>query len=341
MRRATIKDIAEIAGVSPSTVSRALNGSTEISEVVRSQIAAIAKREGYRANSIARSLIKKKTNMLGLIVPDVTNSFYAELTFGIEKAAHEKNYNIMLFNSRFRTSEIPDLFDLLIGNQVDGIILAGSHDEGKWLAEYSPPIPLVLLGDTAETISGTHFHSVSVDNHAGGYLAGQYLCELGHKKIACVGVRTQSITHRTRFSGFCRALEENSLIPAIIENCSDSSSIEVGYQLGMRLLSSGCDYTAIFATADSVAVGIMQAAAELNIRIPEDISLLGFDNVTYSRLPRINLSTVDQCAPELARTATEILFSTIDEGSAADGIHRLIQPKLVMRESCTAYDKSV
>lgn len=337
MRRITIKDIAQIAGVSPATVSRALNGSTEISEQVRNQIVDISKREGYRVNSIARSLIKNKTNMIGLIVPDVTNTFYAELAFGIEKHAYENNYKIMLFNSRFRVNEIQDLFDLLIGNQVEGIILAGSHDESKWLVDYPLPIPLVLLGDTAQTDSGALFHSVSIDNYAGGYMAGQYLCDLGHKKIACLGVRTKSITHRARFSGFCKALDESDIIPVVLENCADSSSIEAGYQLGKRLLDNVADISAIFALADSIAIGMMQAAGEKGVRIPEDISLLGFDNVTYARLPRIDLSTVDQCTSELARETTDILLSVIENTEKSETIHRLIQPKLVMRESCAEY----
>lgn len=337
MRRVTIKDIAQIAGVSAATVSRALNGSTEISEQVRKQVVDIAKREGYRVNSVARSLIKNKTNLIGLIVPDVTNTFYAELAFGIEKHAYENGYQIMLFNSRFRTGKIEELFDLLVGNQVAGIILAGSHDESKWLAEYPPPTPLVLLGDTADADSGTLFHSVSVDNHAGGYLAGQYLCELGHKDIACVGVRTKSSTNRARFSGFCEALEEHNLIPTVLENRADASSIEVGYQLGKRLLGNGMNTSAVFATADSVAMGVMQAAGELKVRIPEDISLLGFDNVTYARLPKIDLSTIDQCTADLARETTEILFAAIESPERKETVHRLIQPKLVVRSSCVAY----
>lgn len=339
MRRVTIKDIAQMAGVSPATVSRALTGSAGVGEQLRGEIVEISRREGYRANSIARSLIKNKTDMIGLIVPDVSNTFYAELAFGIEKCAYENDYNIMLFNSRFRNrnNEIRDLFDLVIGNQVDGIILAGSHDESKWLAEYSPTIPLVLQGDAAESTFNALFNSVSIDNHSGGYLAGEYLCGLGHKKIACVGMRTKSITHRDRFSGFCEALEKDGLIPTVLENRAESSSIEAGYQLGKRLLGSGAEHTAIFATADSVAIGIMQAASELGVRIPDDVSLIGFDNVTYARLPRISLTTIDQCTPELAREAMEVLLSVIEGREENQNVHRFIQPRLVERESCKKY----
>lgn len=341
MRRITIKDIAQIAGVSYATVSRALSGSSEVNEQTRNRILEICQKEGYRANSLARSLIRNKTNMLGLIVPDVSNPFYGELAFGIEKHAYENGYNIMLCNSMFDTDQTRNLFDLLISHQADGIILAGSHDEAcSWIGEYTRTVPLVLAGDAVFSQAKDNFNTVSIDNQAGGHLAGSYLCELGHKKITYLGLRTSSVTHRARFSGFCAALNEYGLAPIVLENPGNASSIQVGYQLGKQFLSKGLDCTAIFAATDSLALGVLQACDELNIRIPKDISLLGFDNITYSALPKISLTTVDQCKPMLAQTAVNLLLSVIDHGEENENIHRMISPQMVQRSSCAALPSS-
>ncbi len=337
MRRITIKDIAKIAGVSYATVSRALSGSSEVSEQTRSRILEICQKEGYRANSLARSLISNKTNMLGLVVPDVANPFYAELAFGIEKHAYENGYNIMLSNSMLNTDHTRNLIDLLISHQADGIILAGSNDDtAGWIGEYKNTVPMVLLGDAVFAGPEDQFNTVSIDNQTGGYLAGQYLCGLGHKKIAYLGLRTSSIAHRARFSGFCTALNEHNLAPMVLENPDNCSSLSVGYRLGKQLLSRGGDCTAIFATTDSLALGVLQAADELNINIPSDFSLLGFDNITYSALPKISITTIDQCKTTLAETAVDLLISVIEGEEQNQNVHRIIEPKLIQRASCAA-----
>lgn len=337
MRRITIKDIAQIAGVSYATVSRALSGSSEVSEQTRSRILEICQKEGYRANSLARSLISNKTNMIGLIVPDVANPFYAELAFGIEKHAFENGYNIMLCNSMFNTDHTRTLFDLLISHQADGIILAGSHDETcSWLSGYTDTVPLVLLGDAMDRDLHDTFNTVSIDNQAGGTLAGRHLCALGHTKIAYLGLRTSSITHRERFSGFCAALHESGLAPIVLENPLNASSIDVGYQLGKQLFAQGLNCTAIFSATDSLALGVLEASDEMKIRIPDDVSLIGFDNITYSDLPKISLTTIDQCKPTLAKTAVDLLLDVIENREQNFGIHRLLQPKLIERLSCAA-----
>ena len=150
MRHVTIKDIARIAGVSTSTVSRALSGSKELSEATRERIVKICNEQGYRVNALARSLIRSRTNVIGLIVPEVTNPFYAEISLGIETHARELGYNVMLCNSQQDTKTTEDLFGFLISHQVDGIILANSHsDAPRWLQQFAPHLPTVLLGTPA------------------------------------------------------------------------------------------------------------------------------------------------------------------------------------------------
>ena len=161
----TIKDIARIAGVSTSTVSRALSNSPELSEQTRQRILEICQREGYRVNALARSLICNKTNVIGLIVPEVTNPFYAELSLGIETHARSLGYNVILCNGQNDAKVTEELFGFLISHQVDGIILASSQQ------------------DAGTMIQKFEVNSVCIDNLAGGRLAAEHLLELGHRDI--------------------------------------------------------------------------------------------------------------------------------------------------------------
>lgn len=339
MRRVTIKDIAQIAGVSYATVSRALSDSPEISEQTRSRILDICRKEGYRANVLARSLIRSKTNVLGLIIPDVTNPFYSELSLGIETYARSLGYNVMLCNSLRNDDTTAQLFDFLIGHQVDGIILANSYSEAKnWVHKYSSTIPIVLLSDAIDDSEGGGINAVSVDNLEGGRLAAEYLYALGHRKILYFGFRPSSVTHQMRFRGFCKALDPFGIVPEIIENPADSSSIANGYALGKTLFQRGFDGTAIFAAADSLALGVLQAADEFGVAVPEDISLFGFDNIIYSSLPKIMLSTIDQRKQLLAEAAVNILMEILNHPERDEFTHRLIRPTLVIRRSCRALE---
>ena len=335
MRQVTIKDIAQIAGVSYSTVSRALSGSSEVSEATRSRILEICNKEGYRVNALARGLISNKTNMIGVIVPDVSNPFFSDLVFNIEKCAKNSGYTIMLCNNMYNTNETHDLFDLLLGYQVDGIIVAGSNDEAiTWMNDYIDVVPFLLIGDALFDNESCSFNTVSIDNKWGGYLAGKYLCELGHRKIAYLGLRRSSIVHRARFDGFCESLEQYNISPIVLENLGKFSSMTVGYELGKELLSNKTKCTSVFASSDTLALGTMQAADEFKISIPEDLSLIGFDNIVYTNLPRIGITTIDQRTLDLAKTAVELLLKIISNEEENKNIHSVLKPKLVERTSC-------
>lgn len=204
----TIKDIARIAGVSTSTVSRALSNSPELSEQTRQRILEICRREGYRVNALARSLICNKTNVIGLIVPEVTNPFYAELSLGIETHARSLGYNVILCNGQNDTKVTEELFGFLISHQVDGIILASSQqDAGTMIQKLAPRLPTVLLG-TPALVSGDEVNSVCIDNLAAAVWAAEHLLELGHRDIVYLGNRPNSLTHQLRLRGFTETLEK-------------------------------------------------------------------------------------------------------------------------------------
>ena len=334
MRHVTIKDIARIANVSTSTVSRALSGSSELSEATRTRILDICRQEGYRVNALARSLICNKTNVLGVIVPEVTNPFHAEISLGIESHARTLGYNVMLCNSRQDPGTTADLFGFFTSHQVDGIILVSSHSDAvHWIHRFAGNTPTVLLG-TPGTLGEEEVNSVSVDNLAGGRIAAEYLLSLGHEKILYIGHRPGSLTHQLRLRGFVEKLKDAGLSPEIVESDADSSSIDMGYELSRRVFQDGCPYSAVFAATDSIALGVLKAADEQGISIPEELSLLGFDNIMYSALPKISLSTIDQRKPLLAKSAVDILVKVIESEEQDTFTPLMIRPRLVPRSSC-------
>ena len=331
MKNVTIKDVAKAAGVSYSTVSRALTGSPEISEETRSRILQICKEMNYTVNTVARSMVKKSTKLLGLIIPSVNNPFMSELAYHIDRQTRARGYNIILCNSSRDPEQERELFELMIGRQVDGILLSPAGMESyEKLYPYLSRIPTVFIGENLREMPESY---VSVDNFRGAQMGVEYLYKLGHREILYFGRRRGSMTHQLRAEGYAAACEHYGLTPHYCNNSFSSSSIKYGYQLAKQLFSQELRYTAIFAATDTSALGIMQAAEEVNLRIPGDLSLLGFDNIRDGSLPRIGLSTIEQPKKMLASVAVETLLDKIQNDR--DGYsHRILSPALVERSSC-------
>lgn len=337
MKRVTIKDIARIAGVSYATVSRALSNSPEISAETRDRIKKICEREGYRANTLARSLISNRTNVLGLIVPDIANAFYSEVAYNIETYARRHGYNVMLCNSLHNMQQVTDLFNFLVGHQVDGIILCTSRDETReHVSRYFQTVPTVLFGDCSLDSMSDNCNSVSLDNFSGGRIGMEYLLRQGHTDVCYLGYRAHSSTHQHRLAGAQRAAEAAGATLRVVENPEDSSSIEAGHVLAKSVFSQPFTSTAIFAATDALALGVMQAADEFNLRVPEDVSLLGFDNCIYAGLPKINLTSVDQRKQQLAEASVDLLLQLIAHRNEEniEYTRRIICPALIERDTC-------
>lgn len=337
MKNVTIKDVAKAAGVSYSTVSRALTGSPEISEETRERILKLCKEMNYTANTVARSMVMKSTNLLGLILTSVNNPFMSELAYHIDRQARAKGYNILLCNSSRDPEQERELFDLMIGRQVDGILIAPSGAESyNKLFPYFSRIPTVFIGENLREVPESY---VSVDNFRGAQMGVEYLYHLGHRDILYFGRRRGSTTHQLRADGYAAACEQFGLTPRYCNNPFSSSSIKYGYQLAKQLFSQPRQFSAIFAATDTNALGIMQAAEEIRLRIPEDLSLLGFDNIRDSGLPRIQLTTIEQPKKMLASVAVDTLLDKIQNDR--DGYsHRILSPTLVERSSCASYSGS-
>ncbi len=331
MGKVTIKDIARVANVSYTTVSRALSGDTEISERTRERIIKISSDMGYTANYIARSMVKKKTDLIGLVLPSIDNPFMSELAYYTEVTARRFGYNLMLCNSYPDLNQENTAMQLMIGHQVDGVLIIPQRPEScETLKRCTSLVPTVFLSENLREHDGNY---VSVDNRLGAVLGTEYLYGLGHRKILYFGRRKGSTTHQLRAEGYTEACNNLGIRPDIISFDAKSSSVDLGTEMARKCLQEKDDFTAVFASTDTNAIGLMQAARELNIRIPEDISLIGFDNIRISALPQIDLTTVAQPKEEMAVAAVTMLMELIGS-SAKTSTHRIIPPRLIERSSC-------
>jgi LacI family transcriptional regulator len=332
MKNTTIKDIAKIANVSYATVSRALSGSPGVSRETRDLVSKICDELGYTPNYIARSMVAKATHLIGLIVTDIANPFMSEMAFNIEQTASEQGYHIMLCNSTNDIKQEEHVFKLLMGRKVDGILIfptnAHSHEV---LQKYLDKIPVVFVSESLSDFPASY---ITVDNLLGTVIGTEYLYSLGHRNILYFGRRQNRIAHRLRADGYASVCQKYGLTPSFCDSPYPTDSIQHGYTMAKELFSTKPSYTAIFASADSTALGLLEAADECGIRVPEDISLLGFDNIPYTGLPKIMLSTIEQPYKLMATAAVEMLIDKINHPDFGYS-HKVLTPKLVIRNSCS------
>lgn len=335
MGRVTIKDIARLAGVSVTTVSRAINNAPEINPETRERILELCQKEGYRINLLARSLISSRSNVIGVILPDISSPFHAALALHIETCAAQLGYQLMLCSGRPGDRGIGELFDFLISQRVDGILLASSSNGALTLLEqYQSAVPIVLLGAFVPASSSTRINSVSTDNYVGGQMAARYLHSLGHRKVVYLGARRHSDTHLLRHRGFQDAASELGMDVSTVWNQENRSTTKSGYQLAKDIFLKPFPQTAVFAASDLTALGAMQAADELGISIPGRLSLMGFDNIDYTALPKVRLTTISQRAEALAGSGVRLLMELIQQGDGMEFTQRLLTPVLIQRGTC-------
>ena len=330
MKNVTLKDVAKAAGVSYATVSRALSGSSQIGSETRERVLKLCDEMGYTTNFVARSMVTKRTNLIGLVVPSVDNQFMSELAYHAEVSARAHGYNIMLCDSGPDLRQEKTVVKLLLGRQVDGILIVPQSSRSyENLKAYLEQIPTVFLSENLRDQPQSY---VAVDNSRGTYLGTRYLYELGHRDILYFGQR-HSTTHQLRADGYLKACQELGLTPRYFNSEYTRSSIQGGYQLARELFQRPLDYTAIFASTDSNALGVLTAADEMGIDIPGRLSLIGFDNISATALSRIDLTTIDQPKKAMAVQAVDMLRDKIEHGTQGY-VHQILLPTLIRRGTC-------
>lgn len=334
----TMHDVARLAGVSVATVSAVINGAATVSPQLAESVRKAMEVLDYHADQIARSLRTGKTRVIGMVIPDVTNSFYPEVIMGAEEAAGLAKYSLILCNANEDSAQEQRQLATLSSHRIDGLLIACSDPEiaiDRLLRRRFPivcfdRIPAGFRGDVAAT-----------DNVAGGYQAARHLIDLGHKRIAVLAGRTQLSTHHGRLEGFRRAMQEAEL-PLPLEYClTGGLEAEVGYEFGSSLLKLAEPPTAVFCTNNKMLLGLMRALSAAGVRCPDQISIVGFDDFAWTENFAPPLTTIAQPARELGRQAMQLLLSRIetDAGDPATTEPRRVTlpPTLRLRSSTSRF----
>jgi len=326
----TIKDIARRVGVSASTVSRALSDSPLISEKTKRAVKEAAARLGYERNELARGLVKGSFGAIGLIVADITNPFFSDIAQGVAEEAHRAGYGVMLCDTAGKAERESSYVKLLRRKRADGIVLASATIEDPQVEElHQARIPFILVSRLCETVEAPY---VVGDDRKGATLAVEHLVGLGHREIGFIGgpPDVQATQHRL---ASCRAvLCENHLDVRDDRVFFSDFTQAAGRQAGRRMLAAADRPSAIFAANDVIALGVLEAAEGLGLRVPDDLSLVGYDDIAYASLPRIQLTTVAQPALEMGRVAGGWLLSVI-AGRRRPVLRRVLEPHLVVRST--------
>lgn len=329
--RVTLKTIAQEAGVSITCASNIINGKTwEYSEHTIKKIQQIAKDRQYIPNTIARSMKTNSTMTLGLILPDIMNPYYPELAKSIEETAYDFGYNIIYINSNDNIKKEKEAFTLLIERMVNGIVYVPSFNTTEIAPEIEKcHIPIVMVDRTFELkgIAGT----VSSNDRFGAQLATQYLIDHGCRNIFFISGEQKSVKTSDRILGFTDTLVRNNI------SCRDGYiakgdySVEFGYQATQKfLISHQCD--AVFTASDTLAIGALQALNANNIKVPDTVALVGYDNIYFSKYLSPPLTTVEQPKYEMGVAAVKMLVNIIEKKSVSNTAV-IIDPKLVIRGS--------
>lgn len=332
----TIKDIAKEAGVSYATVSRALSNHPEINEETKRRILQLADRMGYQPNAIAKGLVTKSSHTLGLIIPDITNPFTSEVAQGVEDYASQKGYQVFLCNCNWNVRREKDHLSRLRSNRVDGIVVMPISDDLSHITEHMSSIPTVFAG-YRPIISESSF--ITTDDFRNSALAMEYLVKLGHRKIAYIGGPESSSVDIARFHSY-RSILGKYNIPIhrryIVHGQFD---IRSGYEHGKHMLGQQELPTAVLAGNDLVALGIIQAVEEFGLNVPADISVIGFDDITYSSLNKIQLTTVHQPKYEIGKRSAGLLIDKIQNPEDKKDTHVILESKLVIRKTCRGINR--
>lgn len=337
-KRVTVRDIAKVAGVSVASVSNVLNGVDKVSEETRERIIQVMLDLDYHPNLVARSLSKRKSDMIGLLLPITDegpsstslllrdNPFYGELLSGVEAKASEYGYDVLIKGIRSGES----CRDWILKRNLDGAIFLGNYSEVLSEEMQGLGKRLVLVDCYDE---GTQIHStIGIDDENGGYLAAKHLLENGHRKIALVASNVNlDGPIRRRYLGFKKAMEEFGITQTDDLILLDELSFDGGYRIGKKLLKRN-DITAVFAVGDVMAFGILKAMYEVGKQIPEDLSIVGFDNTKGCEYSKPALTSVDQPVYDRGRMAVEALAAAIQEENPTL-THKTLPVSLKIRNS--------
>ena len=299
---ATIVDVAKLAGVTPTTVSRVINNRGYISEKTKNKVHEAMEQLGYQPNEIARSLTKQKSNTIGIIVPHISHPYFAKLISNLENEAAKKDYKIILCNSKEKAEKEKQYLDMCKSNRVAGIILCSGNVESNKIN--TGDIPVVLLEKNFEEGK----LGIQCDNYQGGKLATEHLIECGCKKVLHFsGVIDEEMPADNREKAFIDTCIKNS-VKYYIKKFDINTYNQMDYYEAIKdTITEIKEIDGIFASSDLIAAQVIQVCNELNIKIPQDVKLVGFDDVEISKLTTPTITTIHQPIKEMSKLAVELI----------------------------------
>jgi LacI family transcriptional regulator len=329
-----IQDVAKAAGVSVSTVSRVLNGKVDVAQDTQNRIQEVIEQMGFTSNLAARSMRGQKTNLVGLIMPDIAFPYAIEIMKGVNRAIAESEYDLLVYTTgdvrKYGTALHEQQYVSLLNNSItDGVIIAAPAT-----ADFITNAPIVSVDPLAVN---PNYPSVHATNYQGALDAMQYLIGLGHKRIGFIGGRAELESATRRLKGYRDALEQAGLpVDETLISAGDYTT-ETAVRCTRELLALTPPPTAIFASNDQSALGVYQAARELGLHIPADLSVIGFDNIPEAAYN--DMTTIDQFIAEMGYIATKMLIDLINGVQLTEKIHK-VQTQLVIRGSCRSLENT-
>lgn len=322
----TVKEIAAAANVSVATVSRALQRPEIVNEATRQRIHDVVKRLGYTPNALARNLRTARTRLIVALLPDIANPFFSEVIRGIEQVAHENGYSVLLGETQGSLVREQAYADMVAARQADGIIT---------MSPRVPAIPIqgrLPVVNACEYVKDAQVSSVYIDNVAAAGVAVDYLAMLGHRDIAFIAGPPSSPISVDREQGFRLALQRAKLPAQAALVAAGDFSIESGERAAELLLSQGKPFSAVFCSNDEMAIGAMRALVSHGLRVPEDVSVVGFDDIRFARYTSPPLTTVAQPKNALGREAMSMMLELLNDAEVPPR-KRVLSADLVVRGS--------
>ncbi len=333
-KKITIHEVAERADVSIATISRVFNGSDLVTKKTRDRIILIMEHMGYIPNASARSLSRNKTDMIGLLLPDLYGEFFSEIIRGADGVAHKEKYHLLVSSSHSNKEELETAIKMMSG-RVDGFIIMSPHlDNETLLTPQLSLVPTVILGSS---VPNSEYTSLQIDNLGGAKQITQHLIKLGHRRIAIIRGDIENEDANERLAGYLAVLKSANIKVNDEYIVVGDFTEHTGYRAAQQLLSLRNRPTAIFASNDEMAIGVLRYLREIKVVVPKEIAVAGFDDIQISSLIHPSLTTVHINISELGSLGMEQLLKSIKRMNGKQGREKIILPaQLIVRDSTRA-----
>lgn len=325
-----MSDVAKLANVSTATVSRVLRNPETVKENTRKKVLNVIEQLNYQPNILARHFRRNETNTILVMVPNILNTVFTGIIEGIESEAARNGYRVLLGNTNKSVENEYGLIDLLKQKQTDGMILFSARMDPKTLVNLSEEYPIVL---TTAYIDGLKVPTVSIDNISSSRNAVEHLIKLGHTRIAHISGPLEFSGSRDRYKGYQQALLQNDFkIDSMLVQEGDFT-LESGYNLMLKFIAMEHPPTAVFTANDEMAMGVVKAAKDHGLKVPEDLAVVGFDNISFSAIFEPALTTIAQPLFKMGQVSMQLLLQQI-QGVQVSKIQHILESELIIRDSC-------